>query len=144
MEDAKSNETFMMMIWALSLIAMLGSLFYSEVMGYTPCTLCWFQRILMYPLVIIYGTALIKRNAAIALPGLILSGIGVMVSIYHYSVQKLSALQEAGGACGAIPCNMEYVNYVGFITIPFMAGIAFVSIVVLHCLLLKNSGGKNT
>ncbi|MFD2760632.1 disulfide bond formation protein B, partial [Lentibacillus juripiscarius] len=94
--------------------------------------------------VIIYGTALIRKNAAIALPGLILSGIGVMVSVYHYSVQKLPALQEAGGACGAIPCNTEYVNYAGFITIPFMAGIAFISIVVLHSLLLKNPGGKHT
>src|SRR5699024_5403833 len=126
-----------MLIWIQTLIATMGSLFYSEIMGYTPCELCWIQRILMYPLVIIYGTALIKKNSFIALPGLILSGIGICVSIYHYSLQKLSFLQESGAICGDVPCTLQYVNYFGFITIPFLAGIAFLIIIALHLLLLR-------
>lgn len=129
-----------MIIWAQSLIATLGSLFFSEIMGYVPCELCWMQRIFMYPLVVIYGTALIKKDLSIALPGLILSGIGMFISLYHYLVQKLPALQEAGGSCGTVPCNTEYVNYFGFVTIPFLAGIAFIIIFVLHIMLLKNRG----
>lgn len=101
MENAKTNETLLMIIWAQSVAAVLGSLFFSEVLGYVPCELCWFQRILMYPLVIIYGTSLIKKDVSIALPGLVLSSIGVVVSIYHYMVQKVPALQDAGGSCGA-------------------------------------------
>lgn len=142
MGNSKSSETLLMLIWGQSLIALLGSLFYSEIMGYVPCELCWFQRILMYPLVIIYGVAAFKKDISIALPGLILSGVGMCVSVYHYLVQKLPALEEAGSSCGLVPCNAEYVNYFGFITIPFMAGIAFIVIFVLHIILMKQQGGK--
>ncbi|WP_077324995.1 disulfide oxidoreductase [Virgibacillus siamensis] len=142
MGNSKSNETLLMLIWGQAFIAMLGSLFYSEIMGYVPCELCWYQRILMYPLVIIYGVAAIKKDIRVALPGLILSGIGVCVSIYHYLVQKLPALEDAGNSCGLVPCNAEYVNYFGFITIPFMAGVAFIVIFVLHIILMKQQGGN--
>ncbi|MGP4106604.1 disulfide oxidoreductase [Virgibacillus sp. L01] len=137
MDNTKSNETLLMLVWAQALLALLGSLFFSEVMGYIPCELCWIQRILMYPLVIIYGVAAIKKDIAVALPGLILSGVGVLVSIYHYLIQKMPALQEAGGSCGAVPCNTQYVNYFGFVTIPFLAGIAFIVIFVLHIIIIK-------
>ncbi|MFZ3578678.1 disulfide oxidoreductase [Virgibacillus sp. DJP39] len=137
MNQSKESETLVFFIWGVSLIALLGSLFFSEVMGYIPCELCWYQRILMYPLVIIYGTAMVKKDMSIALPGLILSGIGMFVSIYHYLIQKVPALHENSGACGIIPCNSEYVNYFGFVTIPFLAGTAFILIFVCHIILLK-------
>ncbi|MFD2630314.1 disulfide oxidoreductase [Oceanobacillus kapialis] len=133
----KKAENLLFLIWAQAFIALAGSLFFSEVMGYAPCELCWIQRILMYPLVVIYGVAAFKKQVSIALPGLILSGIGMFVSIYHYLVQKLPALQEAGDSCGLVPCNLAYVNYFGFITIPFLAGTAFIIIFVLHVLLIK-------
>lgn len=137
MIKAKTIENLLLLIWAQALIALAGSLFYSEVMGYTPCELCWFQRILMYPLVVIYGVAAIKKDLSIAFPGFILSGIGMFVSTYHYLIQKLPALQETGGACGLVPCNLTYVNYFGFITISFLAGLAFIIIFVLHLIILK-------
>lgn len=136
-ELTKRAENLLLLIWVQSFIALAGSLFYSEVMGYVPCELCWIQRILMYPLVVIYGLAAIKKEVSMALPGLILSGIGMFVSTYHYLVQKLPALQDTGDACGLIPCNLTYVNYFGFITIPFLAGIAFIVIFILHLMLLK-------
>ncbi|MEC5423682.1 disulfide oxidoreductase [Virgibacillus sp. C22-A2] len=137
----KKAENLLMLLWAQAFVALSGSLFYSEIMGYIPCELCWIQRVLMYPLVVIYGLAAIKKEISIALPGLVLSGIGILVSTYHYLVQKLPALQEAGGACGLVPCNVTYVNYFGFITIPFLAGTAFIIIFVLHLILLKQQRG---
>lgn len=134
----KKAENLLLIIWVQAFVATTGSLFYSEVMGYIPCELCWYQRILMYPLVIIYGLALWKKDAKMTLAGLILSGIGMFVSTYHYLLQKVPALHEVGGSCsGAVPCNAIYVNYLGFITIPFMAGVAFIVIFVLHLLLVK-------
>jgi len=138
MNLSKKQETFFYIIWTQTLLATLGSLFYSEVMGYIPCELCWIQRILMYPLVIIYGTALVKKNIDIAFPGIILSGIGMLVSAYHYSLQKFSFMQKAGAMCGDVPCNLQYVNYFGFITIPFLAGTAFIIIFCCHILVLRN------
>lgn len=137
MKKSKSTETLLLLIWTQALIALLGSLFYSEILGYVPCELCWAQRIFMYPLVIIYGVALIKRNSIIALPGLILSGIGMLISVYHYAIQKLPSLHDAGGSCTIVPCNLQYVNYFGFMTIPFLAGLAFLIIFVLHIIVIK-------
>lgn len=136
MEKSKSTETILLLIWSQALVAVLGSLFYSEIMGFVPCELCWIQRIFMYPLVLIYGVAMIKRDVSVALPGLIMSGIGMFISTYHYLLQKLPALQEVGGSCGPVPCNLQYVNYFGFITIPFLAGTAFIVIFTLHIVLL--------
>ncbi|MEJ8766496.1 disulfide oxidoreductase [Oceanobacillus sp. HCA-5259] len=134
----KKAENLLLIIWVQAFVATTGSLFYSEVMGYIPCELCWYQRILMYPLVIIYGLALWKKDVKMTLSGLILSGIGMFVSTYHYLLQKVPAFHEMGGSCsGAVPCNAIYVNYFGFITIPFMAGVAFIVIFVFHLLLLK-------
>jgi len=139
MNISKKQETFVMIIWGQALVATLGSLFYSEIMGYLPCELCWYQRILMYPLVIIYGVYAFgkSKDRAILLPGLIMSGVGLMISIYHYLIQKVPALHEAGSSCGIVPCNGQYVNYFGFVTIPFLAGIAFAVIFVLSILLYR-------
>jgi len=94
----------------------------------------------MYPLVFIYGIAAIKKEINIALPGLFMSGIGILVSTYHYLIQKVSAFQELGGSCtGGVPCNAVYVNYFGFITIPFLALIAFMVIFIVHLLLIKEN-----
>lgn len=142
MKKSDSNETILLIIWAQTVIALMGSLFYSEVMGYIPCELCWVQRVFMYPLVVIYGVAVFKKNITIALPGLILSGIGMFISTYHYLIQKLPMLQEKGGSCSIVPCNLQYVNYFGFITIPFLAGAAFIIIFTLHIFLLKKMGRK--
>lgn len=135
---SKKQETLLLIIWTQSLLAVFGSLFYSEVMGYIPCELCWFQRILMYPLVIIYGAALMKKNVNMAFAGLILSGIGIMVSTYHYSLQKVPMLQDTAGFCGEVPCTLQYINFFGFITIPFLALIAFVVIFTGHIMLIRN------
>lgn len=135
--EASKLERTLLIIWTISVIATMGSLFYSEVIGYVPCDLCWVQRIFMYPLVVIYGVATVKRNLTIALPGLILSVIGVLFSIFHYLLQKLPALQDTGGMCTVVPCHVQYVNYFGFITIPFLAGSAFLLIILCHLYLLK-------
>lgn len=137
MEITKKQETFLLIIWTQSLLAVFGSLFYSEVMGYIPCDLCWYQRILMYPLVVIYGVALIRKDINVAFPGVFLSGIGILVSAYHYSLQKVPFLQDAGGICGDVPCTSQYINYFGFVTIPFLALIAFTVIFVCHLIMVK-------
>lgn len=139
MIQSKKKETILLLIWIQSLLAVGGSLFFSEVMGYTPCELCWIQRIFMYPLVVIYGVALYKKDLSIALPGLILSIVGIGFSIYHYMIQKLPSLSEIGAACANVPCNVQYINYFGFITIPFLAGTAFLIIILLHLYLVKVS-----
>lgn len=114
----------------VALVAMLGSLYYSEVRGFIPCTLCWYQRILMYPLVAILLAGLIRRDPGLAAYVLPLAVLGIFVSGYHYSLQ-LGLWGSQSGACRVgIPCNMRYINWLGFITIPFQALTAFILITI--------------
>lgn len=121
------------MAWAVSLVAVGGSLFFSEVLRYEPCKLCWFQRIFMYPLVILLGMACYKNDRRLIPYLLPLSIIGGMISLYHYSEQKIPGLAKLLPCTVGVPCNEDYINWLGFITIPFLALIAFI---LITCLLL--------
>ncbi|WP_411504029.1 disulfide oxidoreductase [Brevibacillus centrosporus] len=138
MRRQQAMEQAMFASWGISLIATAGSLFFSEVMKYIPCNLCWYQRILMYPLVILLGVASARKDYNMSLYALILSVIGGLISLYHYLIQKVPALHELGNACGIVPCNTDYINWFGFITIPFLALIAFTLISVLQFIVLKS------
>ncbi len=109
-------------------VAMLGSLYFSEVAGFVPCKLCWYQRILMYPLALILPIAALRRDDSVPAYVLPFSVTGIFVSTYHYLLQKTNIF-SAGGVCtGGVPCNVVYINWFGFITIPFLALTAFVII----------------
>lgn len=137
LEMTKRTENALLSMWMLALIATLGSLYFSEIREYEPCELCWYQRILMYPLVLIIGVAIFQKNAKIALTTLVFSSIGALTSLYHYGIQKLDFLSENAPACGRVACTGEYINYFGFITIPFLALTAFIGIVILSLYTLK-------
>ncbi|KEZ47242.1 disulfide oxidoreductase [Metabacillus indicus] len=124
-QEKKYIENALFTAWGASFISMLGSLYFSEILDFVPCNLCWYQRILMYPLVVILGIAVIKKDYQIAFYTMILSGIGGAISIYHYAVQKIDFIGENSAACGIVPCTGEYINWLGFITIPFLALIGF-------------------
>lgn len=113
---------------AVALTAMLGSLYYSEIVGFIPCTLCWYQRVLMYPLNLIIIVGILKRDEYLPLYVLPMSVIGLLMSGYHYSLQ-LGLLPDTG--CTIVSCSARYVNYFGFITIPAMALTAFILITVI-------------
>lgn len=126
-----SRENILYLAWIAAVVSMFGSLYFSEIREFVPCTLCWYQRILMYPFVIILGIAVIRKDYKITFYTMILSGIGACISIYHYSLQKLASIFEAAAACGPVACTGEYINWLGFITIPFMALIGF--IIIFSC-----------
>jgi disulfide bond formation protein DsbB len=133
----KRLENALIFIWTTAFIATMGSLYFSEVREFEPCTLCWYQRILMYPIVLISGISLFQKNAKIALTTAVFSVVGGSISLYHYGIQKLSFLRDSAPACGNVPCTGQYVNYLGFITIPFMALVAFLLIFITSLLMLK-------
>lgn len=139
----KKKENILFIAWAVSIIATFGSLYFSEIRQYEPCTLCWYQRIIMYPFTVILGIAVIKKDFQISFYSMILSAIGILTSAYHYALQKLSFLADTAPSCGRVPCTGQYINWLGFISIPFLALIAFIIIFVCSYILWKNSKGKN-
>ncbi len=116
----------------VALLATSGSLFYSEIAGYLPCELCWFQRIMMYPQVIILGIAWWKRQGQIYVYSLTLSIIGAVIALYHYLLQvsplPLPSKCEVVGY--AASCSEFFVKEFGYITIPMMALTAFLLIIL--------------
>jgi len=110
-----------------ALIAMLGSLYYSEIAGFVPCQLCWYQRILMYPLTLILLVGILRHDPTVTGYVLPFSVIGIGVSTYHYLIQ-LGVIEHSAACRVGVPCVVRYVNYFGFVTIPLMALTAFVLI----------------
>ncbi|MFE4573647.1 disulfide oxidoreductase [Paenibacillus chitinolyticus] len=123
------------MAWAISVVATLGSLYFSEIMDFTPCKLCWYQRILMYPLVLILGIAATRKDNKQVIYALPFSVWGMGISLYHYLMQKTSLFKEAASKCGIVACDQDYIDWLGFITIPLLAFTAFTLITVILGLL---------
>ena len=128
------------MAWIVAVIATLGSLYFSEIRGFVPCELCWYQRILMYPLSILLGIAAFHQDAAIKKYEQPLSIIGGSISIYHYMLQKLPGFASIRPCKQGIPCSTQYIDWLGFITIPFLALTAFI---LITCLLLLTKRGND-
>lgn len=126
--------------WLVALIAMGGSLYFSEVAGFIPCELCWYQRILMYPLAVILGIASYRDDRSIVIYSLPLSLSGAALSAFHYLLQKVPGMADLAPCKQGVPCNGQYINWLGFITIPFLAFVAFVLISLLLAAARKGSG----
>ncbi|MBU8880116.1 disulfide bond formation protein B [Bacillus sp. FJAT-29790] len=133
------RETLLFVSWAASVVAMFGSLYFSEIRQYEPCLLCWYQRILMYPFVIILGIAVVRKDYRIGIYSMALSAIGACISLYHYAIQKVAFFADYAASCGRVPCTGQYINWLGFITIPFLALIAFLIIFICSYFLWKKS-----
>ena len=122
--------------------ATAGSLYFSEVVGLTPCLLCWYQRIAMYPLVLLLGVAWLAKDDGVWRYALPLSGLGFVISLYHYVIQLRPALDVV--TCdAAAPCTARYLAVFGFMSIPFMAGAAFAFTAVLM-LVVREARGQGS
>lgn len=145
----KQLSTLQPLLWVgiflQSLVAMLGSLYYStfgdpvvnfaagklfQLEGLTPCELCWYARILMYPIVFISYVGIAKKDRHFTDYLIPLVALGIPLELYHYAIQKLPI--PTFFTCSSVnPCNALQVNYFGFITIPFLALTAFLILAVL-------------
>lgn len=116
--------------WLVSVVATLGSLYFSEVRGFVPCTLCWYQRILMYPLVVLLGIASYRQDVDVKRYVLPLSVLGMATSGYHVLEQNVSWIGSAALCRAGVPCGAKYINWFGFVSIPVLALVAFTLITV--------------
>ena len=126
------EEYSLLFAFLIALAATLGSLFYSEIAGYIPCKLCWFQRIFMYPLVLIFGIALVRKARDIIYYTIPLTVIGGAISIYHYTLQRAESVVPC--VVGEVSCNSRYISHLGDMTIPMMTIIAFGLIIIFSYL----------
>lgn len=122
--------------WVVALASTLGSLFFSEVMHLPPCTLCWYQRILMYPLAILLPILIIKKDKYLPILVLPLSVIGLVIAAFH-NLLYYGIIPEAQAPCAAgVSCTTKFFEWFGFVTIPFLSLMAFVVVIVSMIILL--------
>jgi disulfide bond formation protein DsbB len=117
--------------WLLACVGTLGSLFFSEVMGLPPCVLCWWQRIFMYPLVVILLVGLFPYDPRAVRYALPLAVLGWLVAFYHYLVYS-GYIPESLQPCGEGPsCAEINLELLGFVTIPLLSLFAFTAIIAM-------------
>ncbi len=117
--------------FSIAFIATAGSLYFSNVLGYEPCRFCWFQRIFMYPLVLLLGTGLVLEDRRVRDYVVPLVVIGIPLAFYHSLMQRFEQFHSAGCSITAVSCATEYTFHFGYITIPVMSLTAFIAILVL-------------
>jgi len=132
------REDYFILGLVVSLTATLGSLFYSDIMGFNPCILCWYQRIFMYPQVILFAVALWKKDRKVVRYSLTFSIIGALLAAYHY-LGQISVIK--GLPCEAVgyssSCAETFFLAYNYITIPMMSLTAFVLLIILGINFLK-------
>ena len=117
--------TVLYLAWVQACIATFGSLYFSEVMDLTPCVLCWYQRILMYPLSLIIAIGILRRDQRLYLYVLPLAVVGLMIAVYH-NLLYFRILPESVQPCLlGVSCTTRQIEWLGFITIPLMSLTAF-------------------
>ena len=120
--------------------ATLGSLYFSEIKHYIPCELCWYQRILMYPLTIILGVAILRKEKNIAYYVLPLTIAGTAIAFYHYLLQMTTLADNVPVSCSAYgPCRDVQALFFGFVTIPFLSLIAFIVISAAMYIIIRSN-----
>jgi disulfide bond formation protein DsbB len=126
----------------IALVATLGSLYYSEVADFLPCRLCWFQRIAMYPLAVVLLVAAWRRDVRGAFAyAITLPVVGLLVSGYHVYIELNPEAESQSCKAGGASCSVKWIEELGYITIPVLAGTAFAAIVAL--LLLARSRDRD-
>lgn len=129
--------------WLIALSGVAASLFLSDVMGLPPCSLCWYQRIAMYPLVIIIGAGILTRDLSWKLYALPLAIIGLLISAYHNLLYYGLIAEDLAPCTEGVPCNARQLELFGFVTIPLMSLTAFFLLTLLIALYNKGETHKD-
>ncbi len=122
--------------FAVAATATAGSLYFSEVQNFIPCKLCWYQRIAMFSLALVLLIGALRRDRDVRWYAVPLAGVGLVVSVYHYLVEWFPGI-ETGSCDLSAPCSSPYFREFGFVTLSFMAGAGFLTVLALLLLPLE-------
>lgn len=117
--------------WMVASVSTLGALFLGEVMGYTPCVLCWYQRIGMFPLVLILAAGLFPFDRKVVRYALPLALAGWLLAVFHWAVASGLVPESATPCSQGVPCSVEQISWFGFLTLPLLSVLAFSAIIAL-------------
>jgi disulfide bond formation protein DsbB len=128
MKEDRRSWNLLFAAWCLTAIAAAGSIFFSHIMGFTPCVLCWYQRIFLFPLVLVLARGLFPFDRGVVRYALPLAVAGWLVAVYHNLVYA-GILPESLSPCAkGVSCTEEYISVLGFLSIPMLSLLAFTAI----------------
>ncbi len=137
-KTSNSNWAIIFICWLIASVSTLGSLFFSEIMEFPPCALCWYQRIFMFPLVIIFIVGLFPFDKSIIKYALPLSLVGWGFAFYHYLLYSGYIPESIQPCSQGVSCSETYLDLFGFLTIPMLSLISFSIIAALLFILRRN------
>jgi len=140
-ESPKDHKiwTIIFCCWIIATLSTLGSLFFSEIMMFPPCVLCWYQRIAMYPLAVLFLVGSFQPARSTYTFTMPLALIGWLIALYH-NLLHYGIIPESGSPClEGLSCSTIFINWLGFITIPILSFVSF-SLILILLVFLKNKG----
>lgn len=134
----KRDQVLVFLCWIVATIATLGSLFFSEVMRFPPCVLCWYQRIAMYPLVLIFFIGSFQGAKATFSFSFPIVTVGWITALYHNLLHYKIIPETLSPCLQGVSCSTVFINWFGFLTIPMLSFISFSILLILLFLLRRD------
>jgi len=138
-EKLDLNWTILFLCWLLATVSTLGSLFFSHVMEFPPCVLCWYQRIFLFPLVIILAAGLFPFDKKVVKFSLPLAAAGLLTAVYHNLLYAGLIPKSAQPCTQGVSCTEKYIDLFGFLSIPMLALLSFLTITTLLVVLWRKN-----
>jgi disulfide bond formation protein DsbB len=129
--DAGAGWSPLFAAWVLVTVATLGSLFFSEVMDVPICALCWYQRVAMYPLVLVLAVGLLPYDPKVLRYAAALAGAGWLIALFHVLLVAGVIPETAQPCVQGIPCSETHISLFGILNIPTLSLLTFTAIGVL-------------
>ncbi|MGB6289147.1 MAG: disulfide bond formation protein B, partial [Desulfobulbales bacterium] len=131
LNQKSSSWNILFLCWLVSSVSAMGSLFFSYVMEFAPCVLCWYQRIFLFPLVIILAVGLFPIDKSVVKYALPLAIAGWLTAAYH-NLLYVGIVPESIQPCSqGVSCTEEYIDLFGFLSIPMLSLLSFSTIIAL-------------
>ena len=124
--------------WVVTILGIVGSLYFSEVKGFIPCILCWYQRIALYPLAILLPIGILRRDKNVFWYTWPLAAVGLLIALYQNLLYYGVIPEKLAPCVNGVSCTTKYINYFGFVSIPLLALVAFVVILLFIIFSKKN------
>lgn len=135
LNQKSSSWNILFLCWLVSSVSAMGSLFFSYVMEFAPCVLCWYQRIFLFPLVIILAVGLFPIDKSVVKYALPLAIAGWLTAAYH-NLLYAGIVPESIQPCSqGVSCTEEYIDLFGFLSIPILSLLSFSTIIALLIIL---------
>lgn len=137
MADSEADWNILFACWVIAAVSTAGSLFFSHVMEFDPCVLCWYQRICLFPLVFILAAGLFPLDRTVVRYSLPLAAAGLLTAAYHNLLYAGFIPKGIRPCAKGVSCTEEYINLFGILSIPMLSLLAFAALTALLILLKR-------